>query len=148
MLSNFDSHIIFPPTSGIGLDDAFIIMGSFVRMDPKIDVVKRIDDTVNDIGLSIFLTTLTTAIAFGLGCTSSIPVVFWLCQYCFPTIIIVFIYQLTFFVACIALDDRRIKDGRCDMLCCVKSKAILDDDGLSEPYGMSLLRCYCLLGDL
>jgi Niemann-Pick C1 protein len=121
------------------LDDAFIIMGSYVRMDPKKDVIERIDETVNEIGLSIFLTSLTSAIAFALGCTSSIPAVFWLCQYCFPTIIIVFVYQMTFFVACIAIDERRIQDGRCDVLICVKSTSIVDADGPGEHFGTSLL---------
>jgi predicted RND superfamily exporter protein len=49
------------------LDDDFVIMGAYLRMDTKKDIVQRIDDTVNDIGLSIFLTTLTTALAFGIG---------------------------------------------------------------------------------
>lgn len=42
-------------------------MGSYTRTSSKKDVVDRIDETVQDIGLSIFLTTLTSAIAFALG---------------------------------------------------------------------------------
>lgn len=92
---------------GVGLDDSFIIMGSFDRMGGKLTVVERIEATTNDIGISVVTTTLTSALAFGLGCISSVPAVFWLCQYCCPTIILVLIFQLTFFIACVALDAKR-----------------------------------------
>lgn len=41
--------------------------------------------------------------------------------YAFPTIIIVYLYQLSFFVACIVLDENRVTEGRRD--CCVWRKA-------------------------
>ena len=56
---------------GIGSDDAFIVLGSFMRTDPVKDPVIRIQETVDDIGLSISLTTLTTATAFILGSFST-----------------------------------------------------------------------------
>lgn len=103
---------------GIGLDDAFIIHGSFGRTDPSKDTADRIQETMEDIGGSITLTTVTTSMAFGLGCLSSIPAVFWLCAYAFPTVIIDYMYQVTFYVACMALDERRIASGRKDYCCC------------------------------
>jgi len=106
---------------GIGLDDAFIMMGSYVHTDHSKDAVDNIADTIDDIGLSIFLTTVTSATAFGLGCMSSVPAVYWVCLYTFPTIIIVLLYQLTFFVACIILDEHRIRSRRMD--CCLWVKA-------------------------
>jgi len=102
---------------GVGLDDAFITSGSYSRTDVSKDPVDRIDDTIQDVGLSITLTTVTSTLAFGLGAISSIPAVYWLCYYAFPTIFIVYLYQLTFFVACIVLDERRVKEKRRD--CCV-----------------------------
>ena len=115
---------------GIGLDDAFIVMGSYSRTDQSKDPVERIEDTINDIGLSITLTTLTSATAFALGCMSTIPAVFWLCQYCVPTICFVFFYQLTFFVGCIVLDERRIAANKADICCCiqVQCKSGTDED--------------------
>ena len=38
---------------GIGLDDAFIIMGSFGRTDPTKDPEDRIAAATDDIGLSV-----------------------------------------------------------------------------------------------
>lgn len=93
---------------GIGLDDAFIIFGEYVRTDNSKDPVQRIHDTFEEVGLSIFLTSLTTALAFMLGCMGSVPNLIWLSLYAFPTVIIDFVYQITFFVAMIVLDERRI----------------------------------------
>ncbi|CAB9529332.1 Pick C1-like protein 1 [Seminavis robusta] len=104
---------------GIGLDDAFIISGSYSRTDTKKDPVQRVADTIDDIGLSIALTTLTSALAFGLGCISSITAVYWLCLYAFPTIIIDFLYQITFFISLIVIDERRIQRNKIDCLVCI-----------------------------
>ena len=50
---------------GIGLDDVFILTTSYDRTDRRKDPVDRIADTVDDVGLSIFMTSLTSAMAFG-----------------------------------------------------------------------------------
>jgi len=42
-------------------------------------MVERIRSTLEEVGLSISMTTITTAVAFVLGCTSSIPGIRWLC---------------------------------------------------------------------
>ena len=113
---------------GIGLDDAFIIMGSFRRTDPDKDTVERIHETIEDVGVSITLTSITSTLAFCLGCLSSIPAVDWLCMYAFPSVIFVFLYQITFFVACIVLDEKRIQERRRDVCCCRTVVADDDDD--------------------
>jgi len=66
---------------GIGLDDAFILYGSYNRTDPRKDPVKRIEETIDDVGLSISITTLTSALAFFMGVFSNIPAVSWVCWY-------------------------------------------------------------------
>ena len=78
--------------------------------------MERIDETIEAVGLSIALTTITSVLAFGLGGISSIPAVYWLCYYAFPTLAINFLYQITFFVAIIVIDERRIQGKRRD--CC------------------------------
>jgi predicted RND superfamily exporter protein len=102
---------------GIGLDDTFIISSCYERTDRSKPTTQRIHDAIEDCGFSITLTTITSTAAFGLGCISTIPAIFWLCLYAFPTVAIIYIYQLTFFVACVTLDDRRIHAKRRD--CCV-----------------------------
>jgi predicted RND superfamily exporter protein len=110
---------------GIGLDDSFIMSGAYDRTDPSKGPKERIYDTVQDVGISITVSTITTTLAFGLGCISTIPTIYWLCLYAFPTVMCVYIYQLTFFVACIVLDERRIQQHRHD--CCTWIN--VDDDG-------------------
>jgi len=119
---------------GVGLDDAFIITGSYFRLDPTKDVVERVRETVDDIGMSIFLTSLTSSLAFGLGSLSSIPAIFWLCIYAVPTIVFIFLFQLTFFISCLVLDERRIQAGNRDCLRCLSRKEQSDDteDGPKE----------------
>ena len=113
MMTNLLVFVVF----GIGLDDTFIITGAYFRTSHNQDPVQRIEQTMEAVGHSIILTTITTAIAFVLGSTSSIQPISWLCMYAFPTIIIDFVYQITFFVALMVLDERRIQENRRD--CCV-----------------------------
>lgn len=112
----------------MGLDDAFIIAGSYSRTDGTKDPVERIDDTINDVGGTILLTTLTSSSAFALGLVSSIPAVQWLVTYAFPTILIDFVYQITFFVALIVMDEHRIEANRCDCLFCIKVRTNQSDE--------------------
>lgn len=113
---------------GVGLDDAFILYGAFRRTDQTKEPETRVLETVENVGISIILTTLTSSIAFGLGCTSTIPAVYWLCLFAFPTILLVFLYQLTFFVACLVLDEKRIIDNRRDCISCVRISTQEEDD--------------------
>eukprot|EP00977_Amphora_coffeiformis_P002508 scaffold470_cov194-Amphora_coffeaeformis.AAC.1 len=103
---------------GIGVDDIFIFMGAFRKTDPSSDIHARVQVVVEEIGRSITLTTLTSSLAFGLGCLSSVPAVYWACLYAFPTILFVYIYTLTFFVAAVVRDEERIRQLRQD---CVPS---------------------------
>jgi Niemann-Pick C1 protein len=107
---------------GIGLDDTYIIMGSYLRTDRSKSPEERVRITMEDIGISITLTSLTTIVAFALGCSSSIPAVRWLCLYASPTVAFVYIYQITFVVAFIILDERRITARKRDCCFCIKAK--------------------------
>lgn len=111
---------------GVGLDDAFIISGAYARTDHRKTAVDRIDDTMKEIGGTILLTTLTSSLAFALGCVSSVPAVQYLVIYAFPTILIIFLMMMTFFVAVIVIDQRRIEDNRRDCCFCCKAPEVSD----------------------
>jgi len=121
-----------PALTGIGLDDAFIITGAFDRTDPRKDVVDRIHETFEEVGLSIAMTTATTTLAFGLGCVSNIPAMVGLSLYACPAVIFDFLYQITFFVAIIVLDDRRSQANRMDCCICVKVEQITTDATVND----------------
>lgn len=121
-ITNMLPFIVF----GIGLDDAFIIMGSYARSDPKMSAEERMRETIDDVGVSITLTTTTSVLAFAIGSLSSVPAIIWVCLYAFPCVIMVYMYQITFFVACIMLDQKRIDENRRD--CCTWITVSKDED--------------------
>ena len=128
---------IFPYVMvGIGLDDTFILTGAYERTDPSKDPVQRIEDCLCDVGNSITISTLTTVSAFCLGCVSSLPGIRWFCLYAAPTIMIDFLYQITFLLAMMVLDSRRIEQNRYD--CCVCFTRHQPDTTSSEGDGLSM----------
>lgn len=113
---------MYSPTS-TKTDDTFIITGAYFRTNPNKDPEERIRETMEEVGLSISVTTITTMFAFALGCISTIPAIYWLNLYAFPTICIDFLYQITFFVALLVLDERRVQANRRDCCLCITVKS-------------------------
>ena len=127
---------------GIGLDDSFIIFGEYMRTDESKPIQDRVRDTFEEVGLSIFLTSLTTSGAFVLGVLSAMPAVIWLSFYACLAVVVDFIYQITFFVAFLVLDEQRIQrkkerqqqraaeegqNNRSQLLCCIKATESSDE---------------------
>ena len=112
---------------GVGLDDTFIITGAYFRTDPKKSILTRVNDTMDEVGLSISLTTITTMLAFALGCLSSIPAIQWLCLYAFVTIGFDFIFQITLFTAFVVLDEQRVQANRRDICFCIQVQSEEED---------------------
>jgi hypothetical protein len=118
---------------GIGLDDTFIITGAFLsRTDPTKDIVDRVEDCMQEVGISIVVSTLTTVVAFSMGCATSMPMIRWFCIYAAPTVLIDFIYQISFFVAVMVLDDQRVQNHRYDCLVCVVRKKSNNENAEAE----------------
>jgi len=105
------------------MDDTFIITGEFAHSSPRKSIEDRVRETMMEVGLSISVTTVTTAVAFSLGCLSDIPAVRSLCLYAGTTIVVDFIYQITIFIAILVLEERRIEAKRYDICCCFKAKS-------------------------
>ena len=114
---------------GVGLDDTFIITSEYFRTDTQKTPAERVATAISTVGISIFATTFTTAFAFILGLVSKIPGVYWLCLYAFPIFIINFIYHITFFIALLVLDEKRIEANREDLWRCF---IVRDNAGDSE----------------
>ena len=112
---------------GIGLDDSFVIFQEYIRTGTEKDIVERIEDVFEEVALSITLTTVTTAVSFALAMFSNFPMLVWCAAYAFPTVLIDFFYQITFFVALIVLDERRIMARR------EKEAAALSEMPTAEP---------------
>lgn len=107
--------------AGIGLDDAFIITGALSRTDPSMEIVNRVSKAIDEIGISIFLSTITTCLAFMLSSITKVPAVRWFCWYAGPCVAVDFIFQMSFFISYLVYDHRRAKAHRYDIICCWKS---------------------------
>ena len=83
---------------------------------------------------------VTNIVAFALGATTVIPALRSFCLFCSVGILAIFIYTLTFFTACMVLDQRRIDERRDGCLVkwpsydLIKMSSYLPS-GVSHPWG-------------
>eukprot|EP00816_Leptocylindrus_hargravesii_P001741 CAMPEP_0196806760 /NCGR_PEP_ID=MMETSP1362-20130617/6674_1 /TAXON_ID=163516 /ORGANISM="Leptocylindrus danicus, Strain CCMP1856" /LENGTH=915 /DNA_ID=CAMNT_0042180381 /DNA_START=5 /DNA_END=2752 /DNA_ORIENTATION=+ len=107
---------------GVGLDDAFILTGEFALTNPEDSLNDRLLNMILKGGAAISITTLTNIIAFALGSSSNIPAASWFCVYAAFSIMFDFIVQITYFVALIMFDQKRISANKYDCAVCVTRK--------------------------
>ena len=112
---------------GIGVDDAFILVSAVnearlqeASTGKRQSVVSRISKALRTGGVTITATSLTDLLAFALGSISSIPAIRIFCSYAAACIAADWLLQITFFVACLTFDERRIDANRWDWLPCVR----------------------------
>jgi len=110
--------VLFLLLLGIGIDDAYVIMGEFTHATGSPD--ERVIKAITHAGSSIAVTSLTGCVAFAAGCTSSLPALRDFCIFASFGIFWLFIYQSTFFVAVLTLRARGSANNRPDWLCCTK----------------------------
>ena len=115
---------------GIGVDDIFIIIAAYdTETDPSQHIVDRTREALVKSGPTIFMTTLTDALAFGLCAISYVPAISSFGIYAAIGVVLDFMILLTVFIACMTLDNRRLAAKRCCCcLCCTN-----DPDGLENP---------------
>ncbi|KAF5826706.1 patched family-domain-containing protein [Dunaliella salina] len=92
---------------GLGMDDTFVIVGAYFRQDRRKTARERIQGTMEVAGTSITVTTFTDFIAFILGQWTDFPAMKALSAYSAAGIMFVYVYQVTFFTACLTLDAYR-----------------------------------------
>eukprot|EP00892_Ulva_mutabilis_P004763 jgi/Ulvmu1/2659/UM014_0114.1 len=108
---------------GIGVDDLFVIIRSLEEVDelhPGLDMESRFRKVLNGAGLSVSVTSLSNIAAFTMGSITEIPAVRWFCWTAAISIAMDWVLQLTFFLGCLVLTERRIGAGRYDFFCCWK----------------------------
>lgn len=124
---------------GIGADDMFVVVQSVKSSNPreqeeshaternnKTKTLKREDFfewigvSIRHAGGSIFMTSLTDCLAFGIGGLSVIPLLKNTCLFASIGVFMLFFYMTTFFVGVLTLDQMRVEDKRDGCLCCFK----------------------------
>jgi len=105
---------------GVGIDDMFVITGEYNRTPEHLPSPERVALALQGVGNSIFYTSVTDFLAFGIGSLIDLPAVSGFCVTAATAVLSVFVVQVTFFAACLGLDGRRIESERYDMVPCWK----------------------------
>ena len=112
---------------GIGVDDMFVICNAVDQQPLTLPASERIKRGMLHAGPSITITSLTDAIAFFIGSTSSLLSVKAFCVYCGVTVIMLYSCVITFFLSVLVCDVHRVeRRGKecCGLCCCAEDSAI------------------------
>lgn len=124
---------------GIGIDDMFIILHHLDRVPMDIhNGGDRLGLALREAGMTILMTTVTDLVAFIIGTVSMFPAVKLFCTFAFFSILFAFIMILTFFLAFVSFDMKRIRGNRMDCLPCIKVKA--EDNYKENEEGKSFVK--------
>ncbi len=132
---------------GLGVDDAFILVTYYQKaLKSAKSEEQALVYAVRRGGMSILITSLTDFLAFAIGSTTVLPALSSFCIYAGVGVIFDFIFQITFFMACVSLNSRRARANRRDCCCCISYPRGEPDPeeeefepGKSEPRG-----CFCI----
>lgn len=106
---------------GIGIDDMFVIVQCWSNLNKeemKRSLPVRIGLTMKHAGVSITITSVTDFAAFAVGATTVLPSLRSFCIYSAVGILATYIFQASFFVAWLTLDQKRIESHRDGMIPC------------------------------
>lgn len=126
-------------STGIGIDDTFVMLAAWRRASPKLPVPERMAIMLSEAAVSITITSVTDMLSFFIGIFSPFPSVQIFCMYSgkdnvsihnctfllvkFPLLIatkrfaglavcFTFVWHLTFFSGCVAISGYREKANR------------------------------------
>uniref|UniRef100_W8BF01 Niemann-Pick C1 protein n=1 Tax=Ceratitis capitata TaxID=7213 RepID=W8BF01_CERCA len=107
----------------VGVDNIFIMVHAYHRLDRRDykNVAEAIGEAIGRVGPSILQTAASEFSCFAIGAISNMPAVKTFAMYAAAAILVNFFFQITAFVACMALDERRSEAGRLDLFCCFKT---------------------------
>ncbi|XP_065147293.1 patched domain-containing protein 3-like [Paramisgurnus dabryanus] len=112
---------------GIGVDDMFIMISCWQKTEVHKAVEVRLAETYKEAGVSITITTLTDVLAFYIGLMTPFRSVQSFCMYTSTALLFCYVFNITFFGACLALNGRREKGNR-HWLTCMKLQEPAGDD--------------------
>ncbi|XP_045201235.2 patched domain-containing protein 3-like [Mercenaria mercenaria] len=122
---------------GIGIDDMFILLSGLSGAQNHKTVEDKMAATMRASGVGITITSLTDLIAFMAGAGSNFIAVRNFCIYTGAAVIFCYINNITFFAACMAINERRVQENRHYGTCRrIKTKEELTAEGKSDRYIM------------
>lgn len=108
----------------VGVDNIFILVHTYNRLDKNefSTVGDGVGEALGKVGPSILLTSASECFCFLIGALSDMPAVRTFALYATVALLIDFLFQITAFVALMALDQKRFESARLDLLCCFRNK--------------------------
>ncbi|RCH99993.1 hypothetical protein CU098_002250, partial [Rhizopus stolonifer] len=121
----------------VGVDNIFILCHEYqrrVELGQDESIEERAAKTLGKMGPSIFLSSLSETIAFGLGTLVTMPAVSSFAIVASIAVFIDFVLQVTCFVSCLVLDAHRTQNNRVDCVPCVRIKApeVIEKEGILQ----------------
>ncbi|PNF38055.1 hypothetical protein B7P43_G02357 [Cryptotermes secundus] len=107
---------------GVGVDNSFVIMQCLENVskeDKCTSVPERLGRTLRQAGVSITVTSLTDIVAFAIGTSTIMPFLRSFCMFAASGIIFLYVFEILFFVSCLAIDERRLRSRRDGCICIV-----------------------------
>lgn len=99
---------------GVGCDDVFIIIHAMRKTDKSESLEDQIAETMEEAGPSITVTSATNILSFGIGIATPTPAISLFCLYTCVAVAVDFVYQLTFFVAVLVFEEKRLERMRAE----------------------------------
>jgi len=111
---------------GIGIDDMFVIVQCLFNIKKTegsdLGIDESIGSALKHAGVSITITTLTDVFAFGVGAITRMPGLQSFCVCTSIALAAIYLLQISFFTAFLAIDETRIKNGRNAIVPCYVHK--------------------------
>jgi len=115
-----NTHTILPfIILGVGVDGCFILVNDFNRTLRTLSLSERSATALSQAGVSLTVTSMTNVAAFAIGSLTVIPDLSSFCKYAAMAQLFLWFYHITFFMACLVLNQRRISKRKLDVLCCL-----------------------------
>lgn len=131
---------------GIGIDDMFVIVQSWDNLSrgetQGLTLAEKFGLTMSKSGVAITITSVTDVVAFAVGGSTVLPSLRSFCFFASVGIIAVFFFQVTFFVAIMAIDQRRVESNRNGFLPCFKHKKKTESVCKNQNFGGKIFDVY------
>ncbi|XP_074625467.1 patched domain-containing protein 3-like isoform X3 [Acropora palmata] len=101
---------------GIGIDDMFILVDSLDRQPRDMTTTDVIKTVMTHSGATITMTTMTDVVAFAVSTSTAFPAIRYFCIYAALSVTFAYLMIITYFVAVMYFDLKRIRAGRRDCL--------------------------------
>lgn len=130
----------------VGIDNVFLIINELHEVENNLDKYDDYKDNfsfekkkrfifgkvMNNIGPSMFVSSVTQITCFGIGCLTDLPAVRSFAIFAVFSLFFLFIFQITTVIGIVSIDYKRVKRNRFDVLCCIQKKILNDEEPLQD----------------